>query len=634
MSTYFTLPEGEIAMPAKRDAMISRHAMPSFTPDKQITHMDHGWLWPLIILTTQVLLIIFLGCYTQAAAGQKHWAKGRILVQPAAGLSEEDLGAILTRNHSQAMKKNHRINLHVVRVDPESELAVAQALAKDPNIAFAEPDMLVAPSLITPNDPDYGVAWHLAKIEAPTAWVTTQGQGIIVAVLDTGVDATHPDLIGHILPGWNTASNTTITTDVFGHGTMVAGTVAAATNNGIGVAAIASEARILPVRITDSTDGYAYFSDITEGLTWAADHGAKVANISYDVSNSASVSSAAQYMRSKGGVVVVAAGNAGIDPGYADNPSMISVAATGSTDTKTSWSNFGNYVDVSAPGAGIWTTTKGGGYAAVSGTSFASPATAAVVALIMAGNPALSPDAVETILTLSANDLGAQGWDPSYGSGRINAARAVQMATQDITLDSQPPVVSIDSPGAGAVVKGLVAIAASALDNTGVSSVSLYANGQLIGTTSSAPYRFSWDSTRTADGQVTLSATAVDGAGNLGSSKTILVTLDNIPASPADTTPPTVVITSPKNKATVKGTIAIGVRAADNQSLALVNVLVDNQIKCVANTSTVTCNWNTSDAAAGSHKISAVAKDSAGNTATATITVNIAVVKKSRTTGR
>ncbi len=626
MSAHPTVLDDGNAILTKRDAMISHNATPSYTPTQHTT-MDNGWLWPLLIMATQVLLIVFLGCYTQALAGQHRWATGRILVQPAAGLSEEDLGTVLNKHRGHSMKRHQRLNLHVVQVDPESELAVAQALAKDPHIAYAEPDMLVELSAITPNDPDYAKAWHLAKIQAPTAWTTTQGEGIIVAILDTGVDATHPDLAGHVLAGWNTASNSTLSSDVYGHGTMVAGTVAASTNNGIGVAAIAGDAQILPVRVTNSTDGYAYYSDIAEALTWAADHGAKVANISYDVTPSAAVTSAAQYLRSKGGVVVVAAGNAGINPGYADNPSMISVSATGSTDTKTSWSSFGNYVDVSAPGSGIWTTTNGGGYAAVSGTSFASPATAAVVALIMASNPGLSPSEVEDVLIKSVDDLGAQGWDTSYGNGRINAARAVQMATQNITVDSQPPVVTMTSPSTGTVAKGLVAVTASALDDTAVSSVSFYANGNLIGTSSTAPYKFSWNSTLIEDGPATLSATAVDAAGNLGTATTISVTVDNIPAVQVDKKPPTVSITSPKNSATVSGTVSIGVRAADNIKLALVTVLVDNQIKCVANTSTVTCKWSTVGVAAGTHTIKAVAQDSAGNTATKSVTVKLAASK-------
>ena len=143
----------------------------------------------------------------------------------------------------------------------------------------------------------------------------------MVAVLDTGVDGTHPDLAGKLLPGWNAVDSSNNTADINGHGTAVAGTAAAATNNASGVAGVAWNAAILPVRITNSSDGYAYWSDIARGLSWAANQGADVANISYGVSNSSTIASAAQSMRNKGGLVVVAAGNEGVDPGYADNAS-------------------------------------------------------------------------------------------------------------------------------------------------------------------------------------------------------------------------------------------------------------------------------------------------------------------------
>ena len=236
------------------------------------------------------------------------WAEGRVLVEPAPGLSEEALAKILAKHGGRSLSVNQRINLHIVQVPPRAESAIAKALEKNPLIEFAEPDMLVEPSEVIPDDPKFPNQWHLPKIQAPTAWDTSTGSGITVAVLDTGVDPDHPDLVNRLVPGWNSVSLNDDTTPVMGHGTWVAGVVAAETNNGIGVASVAYNAHVMPIRISNASDGTAYYSDMARGLTWAADHGADVANISYNnVSSSSAVASAAQYMRSKGGVVVVAA---------------------------------------------------------------------------------------------------------------------------------------------------------------------------------------------------------------------------------------------------------------------------------------------------------------------------------------
>jgi subtilisin family serine protease len=195
-----------------------------------------------------------------------------------------------------------------------------EALAKNPHVKFAELDEAMRPELI-PNDPYYGNAWHLPRIDAPSAWDASTGLGVTVAILDTGVDATHPDLIAALVPGWNTYDNNSNSSDVHGHGTAVAGTAAASGANAAGVAGVAWRARIMPVRVTD-TAGYAYVSTLSSGITWAADHGARVANASFSVAaGSSTIATAAQYMRSKGGVVVVAAGNSGIQEAYAPSPS-------------------------------------------------------------------------------------------------------------------------------------------------------------------------------------------------------------------------------------------------------------------------------------------------------------------------
>ena len=182
----------------------------------------------------------------------------------------------------------------------------------------------------------------------------------MVAVLDSGVDPNHPDLQGQLVPGWNLYDNNSNTSDVYGHGTKVAGVIAAASNNAIGVTSLAWNTRIMPVRIS-LPNGSAYTSTIASGLTWAADHGARVANISYSISGQATVISAAQYLPGKGWLVCSSAGNDGSNLPTSSTDAIITVSATDSGDNIASWSSYGDVIDVAAPGDGIWTTLNGGG---------------------------------------------------------------------------------------------------------------------------------------------------------------------------------------------------------------------------------------------------------------------------------
>jgi len=571
-------------------------------------------------LASAVALALTIGYAADALAAPK-WAEGRILVQTKAGLSDVELDKILKSHNGKAIGHLRQINLHIVEVPPRAEEAVAQALAHNPNVEFAELDMQVEAGQI-PNDPSYASAWHLPKIQAPLAWDSSQGSGVTIAILDSGVDATHPDLAGQLVAGWNSADNTANTSDINGHGTWVAGTAGAATNNAIGVASVAGSARIMPVRVTNFSDGSAYFSAIANGLTWAADHGAQVANISFDMlTTSNSVGSAAQYMNSKGGVVVVAAGNSGTDRGYSDSPYMISVSATGSNDVKTSWSSFGYYVDVAAPGAGIWTTSRGGGYSAVNGTSFASPVTAGVVALMKAANPSLSPSSLEDILKNTADDLGGAGWDTYYGYGRVNAAAAVQSAMQTQNIDSQAPNVSITSPSSNSTVAGIATVNVSASDNVGVTRVVLFANGQQIAEDNTSPFGFSWDTTTQADGSATLVAYGYDTAGNQGISGGVTVTVDNIPEPKvvADTTPPTVSIQSTGTRGK---NMSFQINASDNVGVTLTSCFVNGQLLAASSTDSLSCNWNTNKLK-GTFTISGTAEDAAGNQSTTSMQVNL-----------
>ncbi|HSR67046.1 MAG TPA: S8 family serine peptidase, partial [Acidobacteriota bacterium] len=471
----------------------------------------------------------------------------------------------------------------------------------------------------TANDPMFDDAWHLPRIRALEAWDLSLGQGVTVAILDTGVDPDHPDLAAQLVPGWNLYDRNADTSDVYGHGTRVAGVVAALSNNGMGVTSIAWDASIMPIRIS-RPDGLAYVSTIAQGVTWAADHGARVANISYSVSQYSSVRSAAEYLRSLGGVVVVSAGNEGQYESVLPNPSVITVSATTSSDGLASFSSYGDYVDISAPGVGIWTTVNGGGFAARSGTSYSSPVTAAAVALMMAVNPELTPAQLEDILFATTADLGSSGYDIYFGHGRLDAGAAVASAAGLADEDFTPPSVSIVSPSGGSV-SGVVPVNVSASDNVGVSSVELYAQGIWVASDNAAPYAFSWDSSDYPDGPVTLHAIAYDDVGNQGVSADVEVQVDNQPDVP-DTLPPSVAVTSPADGATLSRNVQIDVQAGDDRGLSLVQLRIDGQL-VHSGAGNLSYTWNTRRESAGAHAIEAQAWDEAGNSASHSIQVEI-----------
>lgn len=437
----------------------------------------------------------------------------------------------LLSKHNLKEKKEIRqlgIKLLSISLDDTPQEVVDRLNAQETNtIEFAEVDALIEPSLI-PNDPNFSDQWHATKIEAPSAWNTTKGQGVVVAVLDTGVNCNHADLVANCISGWNVISNNNDFTDIYGHGTKVAGVVAETGNNNIGSAGVAFEAKIMPIRITNDTTGYAYFSDVANGIVYAADHGAKIATNSYASSNSASVQSAASYLRSKNGLFLAAAGNEGVLLTTPNPTSVITVAATDANDNRAGWSNYGDAIDISAPGVGIYTTSSSGGYTSVSGTSFATPTTAAVLALIFAANPNLTPDQAESILKSTAVDLGSVGWDLYYGWGRVNAAAAV-LAARNATgnVDTTPPtaptnliITALDSTS--------VQISWNAsIDLVGVSGYKIYRDNIEIGTNTMTSYS---DNTVVPEATYNYTVKAFDAAGNISQASNVATAI--IPQAP------------------------------------------------------------------------------------------------------
>jgi thermitase len=507
-----------------------------------------------------------------------------------------------------------QIGVLMLQIPPEAdEKLYAEALSRHSIIQFAEPDYIVEPAqLVHPNDPEYDPpalkGWHLARIGCPAAWFHTRGNPrIIIAHLDTGVDANHPDLRGKLVPGWNFYDNNANTDDHFGHGTATAGVVAAATSNGVGIASVGWNCRIMPLRISNP-EGGAALGIAARALIWAADRGARVAVLTYGMTHHETVREAAQYfMRRARGVVVISAGNGSYFDPRPDNPFVITVSATNPEDYRAPWSTHGNGVDLCAPGEQILTTNRGGGYSPAMGTSYSAPIVAGVAALVLSVNPALSGEQLQRILFQSANDLGAPGWDPEYGWGCVNAARAVALARW-LPMDRQPPAIALESPAPNSTVTGIVPVRVSVQDRSGVYRVQLYHGDRLLGTRMQPPYDFPWDTRFGSNGPNAITVVAQDGAGNIGRA-TFTVHVNN----PEDRHPPTITITEPADGTVLQGDgLVVRVNAQDDVGVVRVELYVNNSRYLSTTTPPFTLRGSTRSWPSGAHQLQCRAYDAAG----------------------
>ncbi len=395
-------------------------------------------------------------------------------------------------------------NVYILTVPENTDLdAAAAALAADPHVEYAQADVMFS-AAVAPNDPYYGSAgawgqssddlWGLNAIHAEGGWLLSKGGGVLVAVVDSGVDYTHEDLAGRVwintaevpangldddangfvddVRGWDftacarfSTSGACVTAkpqdndpvDGFGHGTHVAGTIAAAGDNGLGVIGIAPEALLMPVQALNN-GGSGSSSWVASAIRYAADNGADVINISLACSVACPsvpvVEDAVRYATGLGTVIILAAGNTNADVALRspqNMPETIVVSAIGPDGQKLSFSNFGAKIDVAAPGGGpealpgVYMPTYsilslravgalidpglivGGQYVRGAGTSMAAPHVSGVAALILSRRPEFTVEDVRQALHLSADDVGAAGVDPQTGHGRVNAARAVAL---------------------------------------------------------------------------------------------------------------------------------------------------------------------------------------------------------------
>lgn len=406
---------------------------------------------------------------------------GEILVKFNKAISDEKAVSILKEKGGVFHMKGRHSGVFRVRVPEGKEKAIISKLRTDPAVLYAEQNR-IRYAFFIPNDPYYKYQWHFddtlqgrnpyggengGGINVEPAWDLTRGEGVVVAVIDTGVAYENyrdklkryyqaPDLKGTcFVQGYDFINNDSHPNDDNSHGTHVAGTIAQSTNNLLGVAGIAHRACIMPVKVLDK-NGKGTDFDVAEGIYYAADHGAHVINLSLGgPGSSTTLEDAVKYAYSKGVTIVAAAGNEGNTynrPMYpaAYDAYVIAVAATRYDQAVSYYSNWGDYIDISAPGGDlnvdqnrdgygdgvlqqtfnpITKNTSSFGYYFFQGTSMATPHVSATAALVisraMALGITLTPDQVRQILQSTAEDEGEPGWDPHYGWGIVDASAAV-----------------------------------------------------------------------------------------------------------------------------------------------------------------------------------------------------------------
>jgi subtilisin family serine protease len=535
------------------------------------------------------------------------------------------------------------------------------ALRADPEVEYAEADQRYAVNLV-PNDPyfssfgswgqAYADLYGIKKINAPTAWDTTAGSGIVVAVVDTGLDVHHPDIAANVwtntaeipgngidddgngfvddVHGWDFigASYASPTpdndpADLYGHGTHVAGTIAGVGNNNLGVIGVAWGAKVMPVRGLDN-DGYGDDVSLAQAIQYAANNGADVMNNSWGGgAPSQTITDAMQYAYDLGVVIVAAAGNSSMDASQffpAQLPTVIAVSSLSPSDTLSNFSDFGSKIDVAAPGEDILSlratgtsmgTPVGTDYTRASGTSMATPHVAGVAALVLAQHPEYTNEQVRQVLRTSATDVEAAGYDLKAGYGRVDAAAALGVVNPLEAKIQSPMDGTLVSSSSSTTISGVArgpAFASYVLEYgvgdlpsswTTLNSSSTPATGGTLGV---------FDPTGLPPGPYTIRLTATSGVATF---------VDRMRVNIADTQKPTVHITAPANGAAVTGAVTITVSATDNVGVEYVYASIDGVYLAGQYSSPVgSIVWNSAFATNGSHTIVAYATDVAGNVGT------------------
>ena len=357
-----------------------------------------------------------------------------VIVRFSSKQTESEIGMTLSALGSNVEKKMQK-GLSVVKVpDGENIESFIEELSSASGVELVQPNYVYHIETTVVNDPIIlsNDQWHLVKTNVFDAWDITMGSpSVKVAVIDSGIDQDHEDLIGKVVAQTDIPGGDGIAEDGMGHGTHVSGIIAATANNAKGGAGVAPGVGLIVVNIFyQNIDGgwEANTSDSITAITYALGQGADVINMSFGgYGDDTLFRDAINSAVGAGAVCVAAAGNDNTNQAHypSDYDSCISVISTAVDDTRSSFSNYGVEKDIAAPGSSILSTYFNGGYAYMSGTSMASPVVAGVVALMLSANPSLTVDEVKQILYSTAVDLGTAGKDDYFANGRVDAAQAV-----------------------------------------------------------------------------------------------------------------------------------------------------------------------------------------------------------------
>lgn len=387
--------------------------------------------WKILVFVLLVASVLsYFGSASFSQAADKPSRK--IVVFKSSVTQDANQENLINRSGGSSIKKLGIINAKVVNFPNQ---AAERALSKRSQVLRMDDDIIIDAVARTPYiQPAQVMSWGIKDVNANPAWAATRGSGIKVGVIDTGIDLSHPDLAANIKGGYNAIRPTRSANDDNGHGTHVAGIIAAIDNT-IGVVGISPQADLYAIKVLNSS-GSGYLSDIIEGMDWSIANHMQVINMSFGTSsNVQSFHDAVMRVNNVGIVQVAAAGNSGGGVIYpAAYPEVIAVSAVDSTNTIAGWSSRGSQVALSAPGVDIYSTYRGSVYRTLSGTSMAAPHVSAVAALALEepvgsydldSNGIWSPTELENKLEATATDLGISGKDALYGAGLVNAFAAV-----------------------------------------------------------------------------------------------------------------------------------------------------------------------------------------------------------------